>query len=195
MSRPAWLLLAAVAALPAETLTVAPAAGARFGFEVYKTGLLSGKVHVFTFERYRGTVEYDDKNPAATKVDVTFEAASLKCHDEWSPAKGSLDKIMKEALDVVLQAGKHPEVRFQSTAVKPGAAAGQFDVQGTLTIRGQAKPVTAALTVKPGANGLEVDGKSTFKMTDYGIKPPSAALGTIGTKPEINVAFRLAAQR
>ncbi len=191
----AVVLFTLALALRGETLTVAPAAGARFGFEVYKTGLMSGKVHVFTFERYRGTVAYDAQNPTATKVDVTFEAASLKCHDEWSPAKGSLDKIMKEALDVVLQLGKYPEVRFQSTAVKPGAAAGQFDLQGTLTIRGLAKPVTAALTVRPGAKGLEVDGKSSFKMTDYGIKPPSAALGTIGTKPEINVQFRLAAQR
>ncbi|MBM3793144.1 MAG: YceI family protein [Acidobacteria bacterium] len=190
-----FVLATLAATLAAETLTVAPAQGARFGLEVYKTGLLSGKVHVFTFERYQGTVEYDARNPAATKVDVTFEAASLKCHDDWSPAKGSLGKIMKEALDVALQSGKHPRVEFQSTAVKPGAAAGQFDVQGTLTIRGQAKPVTATLTVKPEPRGLEVDGESSFKMTDYGIKPPSAALGTIGTKPEIIVAFRLLAQR
>jgi hypothetical protein len=36
-----------------------------------------------------------------------------------------------------------------------------------------------------------LEGGATIKMTDYGLKPPAAALGTIGTKDEMRIEFRI----
>ena len=51
-------------------------------------------------------------------------------------------------------------------------------------------------TMPSAAEGgdLLLDGRSTVKMKDYGLKPPSAALGMVGTKDEMEVSFVLRAR-
>jgi polyisoprenoid-binding protein YceI len=71
----------------------------------------------------------------------------------------------------------------------------QFEVEGQLTIRGIARPALVRVLVKPAEGGdLLLDGRSTVKMKDYGLKPPSAALGMVGTKDEMEVSFVLRAR-
>ena len=41
---------------------------------------------------------------------------------------------------------------------------------------------------------LRFAGSTTFGMKAYGIKPPSALLGAIGTRDEMDLTFRLRAQ-
>ena len=184
----AGLLIAT--ALWSEALTFGPREGAKFSFEVYKTGLMSGKKHDFTFDRFSGKADFRPEDPGKSRVEFVLEAKSLQCHDDWSPAKGSLEKIVREALQDTLKVVQHPEIRFQSTAVTAGAA-GQYEVRGDLTLRGVTKPVTVQVSTRRKGNVLTVDGHSKFKMTDFGIKPPSAALGAVGTKPEIQVTFQM----
>jgi hypothetical protein len=38
---------------------------------------------------------------------------------------------------------------------------------------------------------IAVSGRATVRLHDYGIKPPKAALGAIGTKDEVIIEFRL----
>jgi hypothetical protein len=41
---------------------------------------------------------------------------------------------------------------------------------------------------------MSIAGSGEVKLRDYGLKPPSAALGAIGTKNEMAVSFRLTAR-
>ena len=183
---PAFLVLTLAAA---ETLHIVPAPDARFALEIEKTGLMRGKKHVFLFERYKGTVLYDRDQPENSRVSLTIESASAVCTDTWVSDKDR-SKIQEYALHDMLAVEKHREITFSSTRVI-SKEPDRFEVQGSLTIRGIAKPLTVEVSRKPG--GI-FEGSSQFKMTDYGLKPPSAALGLIGTKDLMTVSFHLRAQ-
>ncbi len=157
-----------------------PASGDRFELRVYKSGLLSGKNHVFLFDKFQGTAD-------ETKVEFTIQSASLSVHDDWTPAKSKLDEIKEVALNEMLEVKKHPELKFVSTSVKKKSD-NAYDVAGTLTIKSQSKPVTVSVERK--SDGFW-EGKAQIKHSDYGLKQQSAALGTIGTKDEMDVIFRL----
>ena len=90
----------------------------------------------------------------------------------------------------MLDVARFPQIRFVSTAVN-GDTAGAFQVNGNLTVRGIAKPVT--LSVKRIGNSYE--GETRFPMSAFGIKPPKAALGAIGTKDEMTIRFAVGASK
>ncbi len=162
-----------------EPFAIQPSAESRFELSVYKTGLLAGKKHIFVFDRYRGRFD-------GIRMEFAIEAASIRCLDDWGPAKGKIEEIVKVALKDVLDAARHPELRFVAASVTVPAS-GPFVVNGELTIRGIAKPVK--VTVKQKGDVLE--GQARIKHSDYGLKQQSAALGAIGTKDEMDVTFRL----
>ena len=154
---------------------IVPAPDAVFELEVDKTGLLSGKKHILRFERYQG--RYD-----GTSVRFTLEANSLQVLDDWKPASGALAKIREVALGKeVLDAARFPEIRFEAPA------AGGTPVQGQLTVRGVTKPCV----VEVARSGNWLEGMATVKYSSYGIKEQKAALGTIGTRDEMRVRFKL----
>jgi polyisoprenoid-binding protein YceI len=190
--RPFVLTLLCAATLPAATYTIKPEPKAVFNLEVHKTGLYSGKVHVFEYERYSGKLDYDPARPEAAKIDLTIEAASLVCKDTWIDEKDK-KKVTEVAFDM-MQYANHPELRFTSTSVAKRAD-GNFDVVGNLTIKGTPKPITVNVTLKPDGAALVFTGKAAIKRKDYKINPPSPVpFGIIGNKEEMPVSFTLIAR-
>ena len=63
-----------------------------------------------------------------------------------------------------------------------------------LVIRGISKPVEVNVQLR-SANPtmLWVEGSATIRLSDYGLKPPSAILGAVGTEDAMALNFRLAA--
>ncbi len=178
-------LVLALASLRGETLKLGPAAGNRIALEVEKTGLMRGKKHVFRYEKFQGQLVYDGVN---SKVEFSIEAASAVCEDNWVNEKDRR-KILDEALKLTA-AEKTPRIEFRSTGVR-SAAAGEFEVEGSLTIRSLARPVKIAVREKAGRL---FEGTARFPMSAWGIKPPSAALGAVGTKDEMVLSFVLTAR-
>ena len=186
-----WTLALATALHP-ETYTIQPEPGARFALEVHKTGLMSGKAHIFEYERYSGTLDFDPAKPEAAKIDLTIAASSIVCKDTWVDEKDK-KKITQTALDV-MQHANYPELKFASTSVKKSGAG--FDVTGTLTIKGIAKPITISVTFKQEAAQWVFTGKSAILRKDYKINPPSPVpFGIIGNKEEMPVHFTLIARK
>ena len=179
------LLVLTLASLRGETLNLGPAAGNRIALEVEKTGLMRGKKHIFRYEKFQGRLQYDGAN---SKVEFSIEAASAVCEDNWVNEKDRR-KILEEALKLT-GAEKTPRIEFRSTSVR-AAGAGEFEVEGSLTIRGLARPVKIAVREKAGRL---FEGTARFPMSAWGIKPPSAALGAVGTKDEMVLSFVLAAR-
>ncbi len=159
--------------------------------EVEKTGFLKGKKHNFEFPNYSGKLTYDAQTPANSRVELKIDAASLVCKDTWVSPK-DLKKIQDEALGNILMVSKYPDIRFTSTKVT-AQGGNRFQVEGVLTIRGVGKPVTMEATLDPAT--MKINGKSVFKMTGYGIKPPSAGLGTVGTKDDMTATFAVTAKK
>jgi polyisoprenoid-binding protein YceI len=81
---------------------------------------------------------------------------------------------------------------------------GTFDVQpadstsytlktvGSLTIAGTEKTVNMDVNTKRLEDGtLRADGELALLMTDFGVKPPTALLGTLRTHNDIKVKFEI----
>jgi hypothetical protein len=64
-----------------------PAPGARLALTVEKTGLWSGRKHVFEFRTFQGLLRYDGANPSRSEVELEIEAASAACNDTWLSEK------------------------------------------------------------------------------------------------------------
>jgi polyisoprenoid-binding protein YceI len=158
---------------------------------VDKTGLLSGKRHQLEFERYGGTLTVDPASPESGKVEWTAETAAIVVKDKWLSAKDQ-KKVQEYAWKDMLNASAHPQVKFTSTGVRKGPD-GTLDVDGNLTIKGITKPVSVRATLTSKGDALQLNGTSKFKMSLFGLKPPSAALGAIGTKDEMLFEFKLKA--
>jgi polyisoprenoid-binding protein YceI len=189
------VLVLSSAALLAESRAyhIEPSPDSQFALEVYKTGLMSGKKHLLVFEQYEGRLEFDRENPEQARVELTIESGSLAVKDDWVNDKDRR-KIADEALNNKLQATQHPEMRFRSDAIRAQGGEGRYEVQGELTIRKIARPVVVQVSLREGpGDTLLFDGEAVVRMKDYGMKPPSAALGLIGTRNEMAVSFRLQA--
>jgi polyisoprenoid-binding protein YceI len=131
--------------------------------------------------------------PENSSVELTIEGASAACRDTWVD-EGDRGKIQSQAFKM-MDIPKHPHLVFPSRQIVP-LGSGRFQVKGSLEIRGLAAPVTLEVTLNATGQGtLDFQGHAQVLMTDYGLKPPSAALGLIGTKKEMSVAFALKATR
>ena len=118
-------------------------------------------------------------------VTLSLPVISLKS------GKGGLDKNLYKALN----AEKNPTITFvmktyDATPEGDGFAA---VITGLLTVNGVEKEVKAEATMTTDARGgLKAVGTSALKMTDFGVKPVTALLGTIRTADAITVKFDLA---
>lgn len=193
MERSSWtlplalLLFAGAVGAQTTSYKIEPSEQGRFELKVYKTGLYSGKVHIFVFDRYEGTFEYDPAAPNQANVDFTVESDSIRCLDDWVSEK-ERGKILKEARGNMLAVDQHPVLRFQADGLTP-ASDGGFTAAGRLTIRDQTRNVQVTVEYIPIADGAGLRGSAVVSLEDFGLDPPSAAFGLIGTKSEMDVEF------
>lgn len=187
------LVAAGWASAAASEYDLRPGGGAVMELSVEKTGLLSGKKHLFTFSSYQGMVMLDREAPEASDATFSLDAATILCRDTWLGA-GNLRKVQEYALKDMLAADRYPKIAFRSTAIRK--AGDHFEAEGTLTIRDVTKPVKLTVSLRDGAEGTPVlEGNARIRLTDFGLKPPTAALGTIGTKNEMLFHFLLTGSR
>jgi polyisoprenoid-binding protein YceI len=163
-----------------------PNEGSRLELRVYKTGFMKGKVHLFEFPRYSGTLHFDPLSPVNSRVKLSLEAANIELKDTWLSPK-DFKSVQEYALKDMLNAAKFPSITFESTAVRAGAG-GSFDVDGMLTLRGIAKPATLNVRIE-SAPHPKFTGTAQIRLSSYGIKPPTAGMGTVGTKDEMDFSF------
>jgi polyisoprenoid-binding protein YceI len=188
------ILLITAGTLRAETAIVQLRSGvaSRMELTVEKTGLLSGRKHLSTFSEYRGTLQFDRETPEASTVEFTIEAGTIMCRDTWLNPK-DLGKVQQYALKEMLAAEKHPQISFRSTGARKLDAT-RYRIEGVLTIRDVARPVIVAASLNSGpANEVSIEGTAVVRLTDFGLKPPSTALGAIGTRDEMALRFVLPA--
>jgi len=180
------LVLIPVFSAQAGRYSIRPDEGNRLELRVAKTGLYRGKVHVFLFPQYTGSLLYDPQKPEASQVTLTMAARDIKLTDTWLSAK-DFKSVQEYALKDMLAAEKYPDITFSSTVVRATDSA-HFEVRGMLTIRGIAKPAVLYVSL----SGKSFEGDATIRLTDYGLKPPKAALGLVGTEDEMKFTFTLA---
>ena len=146
---------------------------------------MAGKKHHLIFRQYDGAVS---RNPAL-QVTFTVQAASLVCEDDWVKPKDR-EKITRYALHDLLESSRYPLLRYQSTSVQANGAG--YAISGNLTVKDQTRPVAVHVLRAADAGRTVWKGGATIRLTDFHLKPPTAALGAIGTEDEMHLQFHLA---
>ena len=139
-------------------------------------GWVSGR-----FNDFKGTVNYDNNNPSASKIEVTIATASVDSNHALR------DKHLRSEDFLVVD--KFPEAKFVSTSFTEGKD-GAAIVEGNLTLRG----VTKAITIDAqklgegkdpwGGYRIGFEGSTKIAMADFGI---TKNLGP--TSMDINLIF------
>jgi len=123
---------------------------------------------------------------ALKRVEVKVPVTALKC------GHGAMDNNLYKALN----ADQTPEVSYilATFEATPGETKDTFTMQthGTLTISGKQNQLAMDVVATRLADGtMKATGTVPIKMTDYGIRPPTAIFGRLKTGDEVKVNFEL----
>ena len=118
------------------------------------------------FRGFEGTIDVDNDNPANSTVNVTIDASTVSTGDE------KRDEHLRSAdfFDVA----NFPTLTFKSTSID-FKSAGDFTLNGELTIHGVAKPVqikaeqTGEGTNPWGTDVAGFEGSTKINRKDYGL--------------------------
>ncbi len=118
------------------------------------------------FDTFSGSFSYDATNPAAARISVDIDTASLNSNH------AERDKHLRGP--DYLDTAQFPKASFVTTSITPKGA-GKADITGDLTLRGVTKSVTIAAEAVGGGDdpwgGVRqgFSGRTTLVLADFGI--------------------------
>lgn len=134
------------------------------------------------------------------KSSMTIEAGNLKAIksldfavevEQLKSGKSGMDNNTFKALN----SKTYKTINFKLVGVTKisEVSKGNFTVetQGDLTISGVTKRINQTFTVKIIGGKAIFSGKTKIDMTVYGVKPPTALMGTIKTGKEVTIDFKV----
>lgn len=129
---------------------------------------------------------YKDGSFGLNAMNIKMEVRSIK----------SDNSTMNKNTYKALKADTHPQITFVLSAplavITSSASGTMITARGNLTIAGVTKPVEMQIKVTSAAGGkLTFEGIHKIKMTDFGVKPPTAILGTLKTGNNITINFKV----
>jgi polyisoprenoid-binding protein YceI len=150
----------------------------------FKEGLLSAVAHDLKITVTKFGLDVDGDS-----VKAEFDAGSLKVRCAMKDGQENPSalpgfahgEIEKNVVNDVLEAKKHPVIRFETTSITDA------QVKGRLSLHGQTRDVVGT---RKDAGGRKV-AEFRIDQREFGIKVYSAMLGTLKIKPEVvvRVAF------
>jgi polyisoprenoid-binding protein YceI len=127
------------------------------------------------FKGFKGSIAFDEQNPAASKFDVTIDVSTI------NTGNGLQNKHAKS--DEWFDVAKYPQIRFVSKSIaKTGNG---YQVTGDLTLHGVIKTITFPFTFKKTPAGGEFAGSFTVNRNDYKLGKPG---GDVGESIKIDLA-------
>lgn len=105
------------------------------------------------------------------------------------------EKLMEKKTHEAFNEPKNPKISFKMTELNSILKTGDkiaISVTGDLTMNGATKKVTLKADgkeLKPGSYSIQ--GSLPIKMSDYGMKAPTAMLGTMKTKDLVTVDYKV----
>ena len=134
------------------------------------------------------------------KSTMSIEAADLKAIksldfsvevEQLKSGKNGMDNNTFKALN----SKTYKTINFKLVSVSKitKTTDGNFtlETQGDLTISGVTKRINQTFTVKLVGKKAIFSGKTKIDMTVYGVKPPTALMGTIKTGKDVTIDFKV----
>jgi polyisoprenoid-binding protein YceI len=112
------------------------------------------------FSKFTTELIYDDRNPAASSLDVKIDIGSLDTQD------AERDDALKGA--DLFDSKTHPTATYVARTLARNPAGG-LEAVGQLTLRGVKKDLRLPLVLKTTTDGLELSGQTSIKRLDHGV--------------------------
>jgi polyisoprenoid-binding protein YceI len=168
-------------------------AQSKFIVQAFAEGLFSAFGHdpVLDIKDFTGEVQFMPGSFESASVKLTIKADSIVLsNDVKEKDRIEIEQTMREQ---VLEISKYPEIVFVSSNISvTRLAEGRYRARviGDLTFHGATQKnlwITSEVTFS--GESLRAKGDFSLKQTDFGIKPFSAAGGTIKLKNELKFSF------
>lgn len=135
----------------------------------------------------KGELVFADNNQLKS-LNVEIPVKSIK----------SGERLMDSKTYETFNADKNPGITFRMTEVTGFQRNGNdinLSVNGNLTIAGQTKKVTLKAKGKANGTGMYTfNGDISLKMSDFGMKPPTALLGAMKVGDQVRLQFDVTLQ-
>ncbi len=99
------------------------------------------------------------------------------------------NKTMNEHMRKALKAEENPQISWKMTSY--AVQGSNVVINGKLTIAGKENLIELKGTGSAENGTIRFKGSKQFKMTEYGVKPPSLMLGTMKVGDPVTVSFDL----
>ncbi len=151
----AALALSTVAAFPSLAADYTQAPGSTLGF----SGKYQGEAFNGTFPGFVTKFSFDPKQLSGAKLDVTIPLATATTRN--SDYDGELRGTS------FFNSKQFPQARYTATKFR-SLGGNKYAADGSLSLRGVAKPVTLTFTWTPGAKSV-LAGSALVKRLDFGV--------------------------
>jgi polyisoprenoid-binding protein YceI len=149
-----------------------------------------------------GTSNLHDWESAVTKISwrgtfgftdgVLSELSDVKVNIPVEGIISTKGRIMDGKTHDALKQEEHPNITFTMTSATITNNGTKVAAKGRLTVAGVTKTITLQVMITPLADGqYQVAGAYPMKMTDFGIDPPTALLGSLTTGDDVTIKFNL----
>lgn len=185
----------------AETVTV-DMPHSFFAAVTRRSGLLGflGHEHGVSATQWTANIVEKSHDPSSVNVEIVVEAAALVVDTPEARRMSGLDaggsgasdraEIQEKMLgSAVLDAKRYPQIRFKSSRAK--ATQSGVIIEGSFSLHGTTRLVSIPIEIHPEkAGATRYTGGFSFRMSDYGIEPPSSG-GVVNVKDEMEIRFEL----
>jgi polyisoprenoid-binding protein YceI len=120
------------------------------------------------------------------RVEFRVDASKMAVKPDPKVDDKTQAEIQRDMQERTIESATYPEISFRSSRVEKQPD-GQWKVDGTLTLHGVTKPIAAVVK----RSGDAYVGHATLRQSDFGIKPISAAGGTVKVKNELEIDFHI----
>ncbi len=132
---------------------------------------------------------------ASIDASENFTVDQLVFKAEVTSIKSTKGSIMDNKTYEALKSDKHPYITFElDKIIKASAVAGGYwlNTQGYLTIAGSKKLVKLDVKAIINSDGsIAFEGTKVFNMSDFGIDPPTAMMGSMKVGDEVKIQFKI----
>lgn len=122
----------------------------------------------------------EDQAPSIQSFSFTAQVKSIE----------SGKRIMNRKTMGALDEKDHPQITFSLTGIE-SMDASSVTATGLLSIAGQEQPISVSAAYTMENNALQLTGAKSILMSDFGIDPPTAMMGTMKTGDEVTIDFKL----
>ena len=164
----------------------------------FATGMLSAFAHnpTIAIPDFQGEVSLNPDAVEQSSLRMVIHAASLTVTDDIS--EKDRREINRKMHEEVLETDSFPDIEYECSRVSGSKIAdGQYLValNGDLTLHAVTRIQSVSARARLNGDMLRATGDFPVRLSDYEIRPITAAGGTIKLKDELKLSFDISARK